>query len=114
MKSHLSNATGTVCGRGRLLANNVSRVTCLLCQDSDDYRTQLAEFKAKREAAFWAQEPTTVVPQFGRVNDDGVMDCYKCGGVLFRDRGRDLFNYNYECANCQTLIRPMTETGMST
>lgn len=114
MKAHLSNATGTVCGRGRLLANNVSTVTCLLCQDSDDYRTQKAEFDAKREAAFQAQEPRTVVPQFGRVNDDGVMECYKCQGVLFRERPRDLWAYNYVCANCGTLLRPLTETGMST
>jgi hypothetical protein len=114
MKVHFGTDTTTVCGRGRRGTENVFIVTCLLCRGSDLFERAEVTAKEKREAAFWAQEPRTIVPQFGRVNDDGVMECYKCNGVLFRDRGRDLFNYNYQCANCETLMRPMTETGMST
>lgn len=66
------------------------------------------------EAAFVAQTPRTIVPQFGRVNDQGVMECYKCQGVLFRERPRSLFSYHYVCEGCGTSIHPMTETGMST
>lgn len=90
------------------------RVTCLNCQNKPAFRTALAAARAEAEAAFQAQTPRTVVPQFGRVNDDGVMECFACGGVLWRERPRSLHSYHYVCADCGQSVFPMTETGMCT
>lgn len=109
-------ATGSpafaACGRGRRLTDNVSRVDCQVCRSKPHFQASLADFMAKLESDFQAQTPRTVVPQFGRVNDDGVMECFKCHGVLFRERPRSLFSYHYVCDNCGTSLHPMTETGM--
>ena len=104
----------SACGRGKRITENVFRVDCGLCQNNSDYILALDEAKSAREAAFHAQEPRTVVPQFGRVNDDGVMECYQCKGVLFREHPRSLFSYHYVCAGCGASMHPMTETGMCT
>jgi hypothetical protein len=104
------------CGRGKRLTDNTFNVDCGLCQNRDAFILAHDEAKSRREAAFWAQEPRTVVPQFGRVNDDGVMECPDCSGVLWRERPRSLFSYHYVCANaeCGKAVFPMTETGMCT
>jgi hypothetical protein len=120
-KTHFSTAPATslqvACGRhvnefGQTPFTN--SVTCGHCRNSPEFATVKADQDAKREAAFQAQEPHTIVPQFGRVNDDGVMDCYQCHGVLFRERPRSTWCYNYVCAACGTSMHPLTETGMCT
>lgn len=113
-KTHYLTATGAACGRGKRTDENPARVNCLLCQSKPTYQASLAEYKAAQEAAFQAQVPRTVVPQFGRVNDDGVMECPKCAGVLWRERPRSLFSYHYVCSGCGNSVHPMTETGMCT
>lgn len=103
------------CGRGKRLTENVFRVDCLVCQTKPAFGAAFIAAEKAREDAFWAQEPRTVVPQFGRVNDDGVMECPWCGGILWRERPRDLWSYHYVCANdeCGKSVHPLTETGMS-
>lgn len=102
------------CGRGKRLNSDPFRVDCLLCKNQDSFILALDEAKSKREADFQAQVPRTIVPQFGRVNTDGVMECYHCHGVLFRERPRSLWSYHYVCAGCGASMHPLTETGMST
>jgi DNA-directed RNA polymerase subunit RPC12/RpoP len=118
LKTHFDNGTGnSLCGRGkggRFLTDVANRVTCDLCRYHDEFVAIREAQERKAEEAFNAQEPRTIVPQFGRVNADGVMECYKCSGVLFRERPRSLFSYHYVCAACGTSMHPMTETGMST
>jgi hypothetical protein len=116
MKTHL--ATGApahaVCNRGRRLTDTVTYVDCGFCRNSSEYRDAMEKRNAAIEADFAAQTPRTVVPQFGRVNDDGVMECSGCGGVLWRERPRSLFSYHYVCEGCGQSVYPMTETGMCT
>lgn len=114
MRTHLKVNDRAWCGRGKRLSDNIHRVDCRLCQQSPEGVGAMAAAVVAAEAAFVAQTPRTIVPQFGRVNDQGVMECYKCQGVLFRERPRSLFSYHYVCEGCGTSIHPMTETGMST
>lgn len=120
LKVHFNTGTDSAaCGRSvkgpRYLAANPRQVTCNSCKyGSDAWSEAMVAWQTAEDEAFEAQEPRTVVPQFGRVNADGVMDCYNCGGTLFRERPRSLFNYHYVCANCGTSTMPMTETGMCT
>jgi len=118
LKTHFDNGTGnSLCGRGvggRYLTTDAKRVTCGLCQYNDEFVAQREAQAREAERAFQEQTPRTVVPQFGRVNEQGVMDCYACGGTLFRERPRSLFSYHYVCASCGTSTHPMTETGMCT
>ena len=102
------------CGRGKIVRSNIHNVNCSFCTNTPAFQAAVAEYKVEAEAAFQAQEPRTIVPQFGRVNDDGVMECFKCEGVLFRERPRSLFSYHFVCSNCGTSMHPMTETGMCT
>jgi hypothetical protein len=104
------------CGRSNASwsSGNWRRVDCERCKATPAYAAQVEAHKAKVEADFQAQTPRTIVPQFGRVNDQGVMECYKCQGVLFRERPRSLFSYHYVCEGCGTSMHPLTETGMST
>lgn len=105
------------CGRrheGARRTEDVRRVTCLNCKNQDAFILAKGEADSAAEVAFQAQVPRTVVPDFGRVNDDGVMECFKCGGVLWRERPRSLFSYHYVCSACGTSAHPMTETGMCT
>lgn len=104
----------SACGRGKVITGNVFQVTCGLCVGKDSFILAMDEAKSAQEAAFHAQTPRTVVPQFGRVNDDGVMECPECAGVLWRERPRSLFSYHYVCAGCNKSVHPMTETGMCT
>lgn len=107
--------TIVACGRGgRLMTKNVSGVDCQACKNTAEFDAALAAYKAKLEADFAAQTPRTIVPQFGRVNADGVMECYACGGTLFREKPRSLFSYHYVCEGCGTSMHPLTETGMCT
>lgn len=112
VKVPFSTETKAACGRGQRTDTNPFHTDCRLCQNTDAHILALDEAKSAREAAFQAQEPHTIVPQFGRTNDDGVMECYKCQGVLFRERPRSLHSYHYVCANCGTSMYPLTETGM--
>lgn len=118
MRTHFAvkppyNATAVAaCGRGKRIDANVYRVDCLNCQRQDSYILAKDEADSAREAAFHAQTPRTVVPQFGRVNDDGVMECRDCHGVLWRERQRSLWSYHYVCAGCGKSVHPLTETGM--
>lgn len=118
LKTHfgdtVNGVTITACGRGQQQSKNISYVDCLACKGTAEFAAAVQEYKDKAEAAFNAQTPRTIVPQFGRVNAAGVMECYKCQGVLFRERPRSLFSYHYVCEGCGTSIHPMTETGMST
>lgn len=110
MKNHFKGG----CGRGKFVTDDASRVTCLVCQGSDAWVAAMDLIKAAREDAFNAQTPHTVVPQFGRVNDDGVMECPWCKGILWRERPRNLWSYHYVCEGCTKSVHPMTETGMCT
>ncbi len=123
MKTHYATGVETrgatqlsACGRGKRLTQNVYQVDCGLCQQYAVFQTAKKIADDAREVAFRAQEPRTVVPQFGRVNDDGVMECPWCAGVLWRERPRSLWSYHYVCANdeCGKSVHPMTETGMCT
>jgi hypothetical protein len=96
------------------MTDDYRRVDCLNCQTQPEYVEAQRKYHEAIEAEFQAQTPHTIVPQFGRVNDDGVMDCYKCHGVLFRERPRSLFSFHYVCENCGTSMFPATETGMCT
>lgn len=100
--------------KARRVSENFSMVDCRNCQATPAFTDAVEAYKAKVEAEFAAQTPRTIVPQFGRVNADGVMECYSCGGVLFRERPRSLFSYHYVCEGCGTSMHPLTETGMST
>lgn len=110
MKTHFEGG----CNRGKRTTDDVYRVTCLVCKNGLAYVGAHARAELAREEAFQAQVPRTIVPQFGRVNDDGVMECYQCKGVLFRERPRSLFSYHYVCEGCGTSMHPLTETGMCT
>lgn len=119
LKTHygdtVNGVTITACGRGgRYMSGHVTSVDCQACKNTYEFEAALERYKAKLEADFANQTPRTIVPQFGRVNDDGVMECYKCSGVLFRERPRSLFSYHYVCEGCGTSMHPLTETGMST
>jgi hypothetical protein len=87
-------------------------VDCGNCRKTPEFEGLVAAYKVASEAEFAAQTPRTIVPQFGRVNDDGVMECYKCQGVLFREKPRTTFSYHYVCEGCGTSTHPLTETGM--
>lgn len=115
-KTHFTVPTGgNACGRPSPRANTeVSRVTCLLCKGTPVWQEAYRAMKEAQEIAFHAQTPRTVVPQFGRVNDDGVMECPDCGGILWRERPRMLCSYHYVCAGCGMSVFPPTETGMCT
>ena len=114
-KVHFAVNGGTACGRtSRYVNDNVTRVTCLNCQNKDEFLNAHIKMKQAQEAEFQAQTPRTIVPQFGRVNSDGVMECFNCHGVLFRERPRSLFSYHYVCESCGKSMHPMTETGMCT
>ena len=118
-KTHFStdpaNSLAVACGR---TVNDfaqtpfVDRVTCGTCRNRDVFIQAKADEDARRQAAFEAQVPRTIVPQFGRVNDDGVMECRQCQGTLFREKPRSLHSYHYVCAGCGTSVFPLTETGM--
>lgn len=112
MKRHFRLSQGSACGRGKALTDNPEQVTCNLCQNKEAFVKALIDFNEAQEAAFQAQVPHTIVPQFGRVNDDGVMECFKCEGILFRERPRSTWSYHYVCSNCGTSMHPLTETGM--
>lgn len=118
MKIHFSvdggEAPVSSCGRGRRITALVTRVDCLICRGMPMFEEALSAHKARQEAEFQAQTPRTVVPQFGRVNADGVMECSVCAGVLWRERPRDLFSYHYVCEGCGKSVHPLTETGMCT
>lgn len=120
MKTHLAimakDGIASACGRGARKDTNIYRTDCLNCKATPVFITEKAKADAEREAAFHAQTPRTIVPQFGRVNADGVMECPWCAGVLWRERPRSLFYYHYVCANdeCGKSVEPMTETGMCT
>lgn len=114
MRTHFAVTEGSdsYCGRGKRTSTVLRYVDCLFCKNTEMYRSRLAREREAAEAAFNAQTPRTIVPQFGRVNDDGVMECYQCKGVLFRERPRSLYSYHYVCAECGTSMHPLTETGM--
>lgn len=114
VKAPFNAVAEAACGRGRHIVDNTFRVTCLNCQKQDAFILAHDEATSAREAAFHAQEPRTIVPQFGRVNDDGVMECPWCTGTLWRERPRSLHSYHYVCANteCGKSVHPLTETGM--
>lgn len=120
MKTHWADNDAPACGRkvvaGTRLSDHTHNVTCLACQNLSSFEEAKFNDDVAREQAFRDQVPHTVVPQFGRVNDDGVMECPWCGGTLWRERPRSLFSYHYVCANddCGKSVHPMTETGMST
>lgn len=117
MKTHYSalNDGTTACKRKALrFSDDVYRVDCLSCKDTAVFEIASQVAHTKREEAFNAQVPRTVVPQFGRVNDDGVMGCPTCTGTLWRERPRSLFSYHYVCAECGNSVHPLTETGMCT
>lgn len=121
VKTHFATGPAVVgqselaaCGRGKRVTSNVYDVDCGLCRQYAVFQTAKKVADAARETAFQAQVPRTVVPQFGRVNDDGVMECPECAGVLWRERPRTLFSYHYVCAECDKSVFPMTETGMCT
>jgi hypothetical protein len=73
VKTHFAYAdrVGGLCGRAKRgwLTDNPARVDCALCRYTDEFETAKAAFIEAQEAAFNAQEPHTIVPQFGRVND---------------------------------------------
>ena len=102
----------SACGRGKRITINIYRVDCLLCQSNDAFILAMDEAKSAAAAAYEAQVPRTIVPQFGRVNDDGVMECPKCQGVLWKEKPRNLWSYHYVCQGCQFSVHPLTETGM--
>lgn len=106
--------TGSVCGRGKRVTDRVYGVDCMNCRAQSVWEDARTAYIEAQEAAFQAQTPRTIVPQFGRVNEDGVMECFKCQGVLFRERPRSLFSYHYVCEGCGQSLHPMTETGMCT
>ena len=114
MKTHLNTSTGPLCGRGRIVTDSPRMVTCGVCQTRETYRKPRMAEDEQRENAFQAPTPRTVVPPFGRFNDDGFMECFACGGVLWRERPRSLHSYHYVCADCGQSVFPMTETGMCT
>lgn len=99
---------------GTWTSDEPRRVTCLNCQDQPEYIEAVKAVKAAQDAEFAAQTPRTIVPQFGRVNADGVMECPWCSGVLWRERPRSLFSYHYVCEGCGKSVHPLTETGMCT
>lgn len=115
IKTHFAimakDGVASACGRGARMDTSTFRVTCGSCIIRNVFQEEHQKAVWAREEAFHAQVPTTVVPQFGRVNDDGVMEC-KCGGVLWRERPRSLFSYHYVCAACGSSVHPMTESGM--
>jgi len=104
----------SACGRGRRIDSNPFRTDCGLCVTKDAYILAMDEAKSAQEKAFQAQTPRTVVPQFGRTNADGVMECHNCAGVLWREKPRNLWSYHYVCFGCGTSVHPLTETGMCT
>lgn len=97
----------SACGRGQRISEDPFNVTCGLCQNKDNYILALDEAKSAREAAFWAQTLGTVRNPWTGAD----MTCSDCGGNLFRDRGRDLFTYWYQCV-CGKKQGYPTETGM--
>lgn len=116
-KTHLSVLTNTIaCHRavvaGTWTSDNWTRVTCQNCKDTDAYAEAKFNAEQAQEAAFQAQTPRTVVPQFGRVNSDGVMECFVCQGILWREKPRSLHSYHYVCEGCGQSVFPLTETGM--
>lgn len=116
-KRHLSVLHSTIaCHRaltaGTWTTSNIHDVSCLNCKDTPAYEELAFNAQQAQEAAFAAQVPHTVVPQFGRVNADGVMECPWCEGTLWRERPRSLFSYHYVCEGCGKSVHPMTESGM--
>lgn len=118
-KTHFvaSPTASEACGRtasSPFRRESVTRhVTCLACKKQPEFKTAQIEQQAAAQAAFEAQEPKTVAPQFGRTNAAGVMEC-QCGGTLFREKPRSLFSFHFVCSECGHSLHPLTETGMCT
>lgn len=112
LKTHFEYDGKSACSRGSRTTINTYRVDCGLCKNNKFYVEASINDQIARDEAYEAQVPRTVVPQFGRVNDDGVMECPKCQGVLWKEKPRNLWSYHYVCQGCQFSVHPMTETGM--
>lgn len=97
------------CGRpkGRS-TGSVERVTCLDCKKHPAFLKAADEQIAAREAAYLAQTPR----QYAEPWRGGNIECSRCGGGLFRYKGRTLFNETYVCSACGQPTQRPTETGM--
>lgn len=121
---HNPDSTHGVCGRPASQfrrTRRTSAVTCIACMKTSTFELAKSLQEAAAEAAFQAQEPHTVKPQFGRVNADGVMECRNgdestgqmCLSTLWRQRPGNRWSEHYVCAACGHSVHPLTETGMS-
>lgn len=100
----------TACHRGQWNTDNVSRVDCLLCKETQVFQEAAFAAKQAKDAAFAAQVPHTVRNPWTGEN----LTCSQCGGDQFKDMDRDLWTYWFYCVGCTKNQGYPTETGMST
>lgn len=112
MKMHFENESQVVCGRDGQSTRDTFQVDCKSCIIRNSFQEAHQKAVLAREAAFEAQVPRMVSPDFCRLNAAGVMECYNCQGILFRERPRSLWSFHFVCAGCGTSMHPLTETGM--
>ena len=120
LKTHYGDAvnevTITACGRGGRMSKTVTYVDCRACQNTAEFAQALADHKASLEREFANQTPRKVIDMWQTAKPYGTVFyvCRHCGGDLWRERPRSLFNFHFVCEGCGESILPMTETGMST
>lgn len=112
MKTHYEHGPhGNACGRAS--SNSTTephRVTCLVCQKSDQFLAAKSVADAAKHEAFMAQTPR----QFREPWKSGNIVC-ECGSDLFRMGNRTCYGHyqNYHCSACGHIESRLTETGMS-
>jgi hypothetical protein len=100
-----------ICGRGKRVTDNISRVDCRLCLARPETVEFMAKAAAEKTAAFLAQEPR----RYAEPWKPGDIICSECGHNLFRYAGRSCMGHYSEhvCAKCGHSESRLTETGMS-
>jgi hypothetical protein len=109
MKTHLTQG----CNRGKRLTTDVYQVDCEACKRTVPFQVAKEAADAAKQAAFLEQTPRHFREPW--YQEDKLIACRFCGGILFRQADRTCYGHyaNYVCANCGNTESRLTETGMS-
>lgn len=113
VKYHFGAGSASACNRGKVITENVYRVTCLLCQNTPLFERAKTTADLARKAAFDAQEPRQMREPWH--TEHKAMVCRECGNDTFREGDRTCYGHyaNFYCAECGQCESRLTETGMS-
>lgn len=104
----------SACGRGKevYMTSDAFGVTCIPCQNRDEFILAKDEAELERHKAFMAKEPRVYREPWGALDN---ITCRICNGDKFRIGPRGLYGHyeNYHCAECGHVESRLTEKGMS-